>query len=256
MPTSSLSVPSIAFFGRTLSEYLAMFALSPDELVPLRIADVAAGPSSFTVEARVSGINVTALDPLYGLAPTALAAHVQGDYRRMETAMSERPEAFSLRHYPSLAAAFRSRRLAAERFLADYEHGFAQGRYVGGALPRLPFADGAFDLVLCAHLLFLYQRHFDLDWHLAACRELTRVAAKEVRIHPLCGLDGREYPQLSDLLSALNRCGIAARVQPIAYEFFLGGSSMLVLRRARPPRSLGAAEIARRRGRSRGRQRS
>ena len=54
-----------------------------------------------------------------------------------------------------------------------------------GALPRLPFFDGAFDLVLCAHLLFIYARRFDFAWHLAACQELVRVSAGEVRLHPV-----------------------------------------------------------------------
>ena len=82
----------------------------------------------------------------------------------------------------------------ASGFLADYEAHFIHNRYVGGSLPRLPFFDGTFDLVLCAHLLFTYAARFDFDWHLAACRELVRVSADEVRIHPLCGLTASRTP--------------------------------------------------------------
>ncbi len=87
-------------------------------------------------------------------------------------------------------------RLAAmENFLADYEAGKAAGRYIEGVLPSLPFADDSFDLALCSHLLFLYSEQLDADFHIAAVRELLRVA-RDVRIfrcwrwivsnHPTC----------------------------------------------------------------------
>lgn len=226
----TLSVPHLSFFGRTFAEYQSMFSLDGGALASQRVLDVAAGPASFAAEAAVAGSDVTAVDPLYGLARDALAAHVQADYARMLGAMRERPAAFRFRFFPSFDAAESSRRAAAARFLADYEGGFAQGRYVGGALPRLPFADAAFDLVLCGHLLFLYARHFDFDWHLAACRELVRVCAGEVRIHPVCGLDGGPPPDLDRLRRELARGGIASEVAAIDYEFFAGSSSLLKLR--------------------------
>jgi hypothetical protein len=37
----------VAFFGRTLAEYLWMLALEQDRLQGLRILDVASGPGSF-----------------------------------------------------------------------------------------------------------------------------------------------------------------------------------------------------------------
>src|SRR5207237_8546103 len=130
---------------------------------------------------------------------------------------------------PPLAAAETDRRLAAQRFLADYAAHFVHSRYVGGALPRLPFLDGTFDLVLCAHLLFLYAARFDFDWHLAACRELVRVSANEVKIHPLCGPDGKPYPALARLRRELREHGISSEVVAVDYEFFIGAISMLVL---------------------------
>ena len=124
------------------------------------------------------------------------------------------------------------RRTAAQRFLADYAAHFIHNRYVAGSLPRLPFFDGTFDLVLSAHLLFTYAKRFDFDWHLAACRELVRVTADEVRIHPLCGLDGRPYPGVTRLRRELRETGVASEVRAVDYEFFAGAHSMLVLRRA------------------------
>eukprot|EP01035_Chromulina_nebulosa_P038899 gene38899-52538_t len=114
-----------------------------------------------------------------------------------------KPQLLRFKSFPSIDAAELDRRAAARRFLGDYEAHFAHGRYVGARLPRLPFLDGAFDLVLCAHLLFVYAPRFDLAWHVAACLELVRVSAGEVRIHPVCGADGRRYPELAALRSEL-----------------------------------------------------
>ena len=77
-------------------------------------------------------------------------------------------------------------------FLEDFEAGKADGRYIAGGLPRLPFADRAFDLALCSHFLFLYTSQLGEAFHLEAVRELCRVAA-EVRIFPLLDLDGQRF---------------------------------------------------------------
>jgi SAM-dependent methyltransferase len=222
---------SVAFFGRTLGEYLRFFGLSAGDLAERRTLDVAAGPSSFTAEACLRGMKTVAVDPLYGYSAASLAAFVQVDYARVLAELRAKQSLLRYGYFPSIEASEASRRGAADRFLADYEAGFAQGRYVGGALPRLPFADGAFDLVLCAHLLFTYARHFDYAWHLAACVELSRVSSTQVRLHPVCGPDGKAYPELDRLREDLSRAGIASRVIPVDYEFFAGTDATLVLSR-------------------------
>lgn len=226
-----LDVPSIAFFGRTLAEYAQFFALDLDALDGLSVLDVAAGPSSFTAEACRRGADAVAVDPLYGCTPQALATHVQIDYRRMLEQMRAKPELLRFRSFKSIDEAEVSRRTAAERFLADYEQHFVHNRYIGAALPQLPFLDGAFDLVLCAHLLFVYAKKFGFDFHLEACRELVRVCSNEVRIHPVVGLGGKTYSELDRLRSALDAEGIASEVVPVDYEFFRGSDSMLVLKK-------------------------
>jgi len=233
--SSPVSVPSFelssfAFFGRTLAEYTRFFSLDPAALRGRSVLDVAAGPSSFAAEANRAGVAAVAVDPLYGCPLAALAAHVQLDYARTLAQMRAKPELFTLGSFVSLDAAEADRRAAADRFLADYADGFLQSRYVGGALPKLSFEDGSFDLVLCAHLLFIYQCILDYDFHLAACRELVRVSRGEVRIHPVCGADGLPYAELPRLRADLKKTGVASQVVPVDYEFFRGSGTMLVLR--------------------------
>lgn len=226
-----LEIPSVAFFGRTLAEYAQFFALDVEALDGLSVLDVAAGPSSFTAEACRRGADAVAVDPLYGCTPQGLEAHVQIDYRRVIDQMRAKPELLTFHSFASIDEAEESRRLAAERFLADYRQHFVHNRYLGAALPQLPFLDGAFDLVLCAHLLFVYARRFDFAFHLEACRELVRVSRDEVRIHPLVDLAGRPYPELDELRAALEADGISSEVLSVNYEFFRGTDSTLILRK-------------------------
>ena len=251
-PRTELELPSVSFFGRSLDEYVRFFSLNIDDLRGRPVLDVAAGPSSFTAEACRRGIDAVAVDPLYGSSVETLATHVQLDYARMFAQMRAKPRLFKVGptfhsqdtlvshrtprkssaipyYFTSIDAAEAERRAAAQRFLSDYESHFVHSRYVGASLPKLPFLDGAFDLVLCAHLLFTYAGSFDFDWHVAACRELVRVSAGEVRIHPVCGADGRLYPELDRLRRELLTAGIRSEVVDVDYEFFNGSDSMLVL---------------------------
>ena len=224
--------PSVAFFGRGLTEYAQFFGLDLNALRGCSVLDVAAGPSSFTAEARRVGVDAVAVDPLYGLTPGALASQVQADYAHMFERMRATANRgrFRFKSFASIDEAERDRRLAGKRFLDDYEAHFAHGRYFGAALPQLPFLDREFDVVLCAHLLFIYPTLFDYDFHLTACRELVRVARHEVRIHPVCGADGKPYAELTRLMADLREAGIRAREVPVDYEFFAGATSMLVLK--------------------------
>ena len=229
VPTFELS--SFAFFGRTLAEYTRFFSLDLAALRGRAVLDVAAGPASFAAEANRAGVSVVAVDPLYGCPSSTLATHVQLDYARTLAQMRAKPELLTFNFFASIAEAEADRRAAAAGFLADYDDGFLQGRYVGGALPKLPFEGRSFDLVLCAHLLFIYQRTLDYAFHLAACRELVRVGGGEVRIHPVCGPDGRPYAELARLCADLKKDGIVSQVVAVDYEFFVGSGSMLVLTR-------------------------
>ena len=231
-PPVRMDLPVVSFFGRSLEEYTRFFALAPAKLRRRAVLDVAAGPASFAAEAVRHGIDAVAVDPLYDRSVHALTEQVRHDYERMFVQMRAKAALFRRKSFPSLAAAASDRRAAAQRFLADYEGNARHGRYVRGALPRLPFLDGAFDLVLCAHLLFIYAAQFDFDWHLSACAELARVSGGEVRIHPVCGADGRPYGQLERLRRELRGLGIESEVVPVDYEFFAGSSSMLVLNRS------------------------
>jgi hypothetical protein len=55
------------------------------------------------------------------------------------------------------------------------------------------------------------------------------VSSGEVRIHPVCGSDGKLYPELARLREELSTRGITSALVTVDYEFFHGATSMLVL---------------------------
>jgi len=234
MSTSTLPVPDIAFFGRSLAEYQLFFDIRVAALAGRRVLDVAAGPSSFAAEAACCGVDVTAVDPLYRCNEHALRMRATDGLHRMFATMRARPEMFRLKSFASIDAAEADRRRAVARFLADYYTGVAVGRYVSGALPGLPFGDDTFDTVLCGHLLFVYDDRLDLDFHIAACRELVRVARPggEVRLHPIVNLRGETSAFVAPLREALRVYGIASEIVEVDYEFFRGTTRTLVLTRS------------------------
>jgi hypothetical protein len=115
-------------------------------------------------------------------------------------------------------------------FLADYGRGRHEGRYVAAGLPRLPFADGAFGLALCSHLLFLYTVQLDEAFHHASIAELCRVAA-EVRIFPLLTLAGDRSPFADTAAAFMRARGHQVSIERVPYEFQRGGDEMLRIRR-------------------------
>ena len=127
-------------------------------------------------------------------------------------------------------------------FLADYPAGRHEGRYLAGALPRMPFADGCFDLALCSHFLFLYEDKFDAAFHVQSIVELCRVA-DEIRIFPLLALDGKKSRHLPVVSAVLERSGYECRVVKVDYEFQRGGNRMLVVKPRENRRRKGAGRL-------------
>jgi len=231
---AELEPTAISFHGRSLAEYAQCFALDVAALKGRDVLDVAAGASSFTAEACARRIDAVALDPLYGEAPAALATRVARDSAQLLAQLKSKPRLFRSKAFPSCAETAADRCAAGQRFLSDYATHSAYGRYVGGSLPQLPFFDGTFDLVLCAHLLFLETAGFDFEGHLAACRELVRVSVGEARVFPLGGAAGRPYPGLARLRRELRAGGIGSQIVEVDSGFPGGAGSTLVLRRAEP----------------------
>ncbi|MFJ7248542.1 hypothetical protein ACIQWA_28490 [Kitasatospora sp. NPDC098652] len=215
--------PDVLVTSRPLDEYCALFGLTRARLaaLPGPLLDCPGGASGLAAEARELGCRVIAVDPAYALPPPELAARALAARASMASAMAARPQL-----YPSPRPRGPAR---PERYLRSWDRArrlFAADSaahpqcYLAAALPRLPFADGAFALTLSGYLIFAYPELFGPERQLAALAELVRVTAAdgEVRVQPLHDGRGRRCGHLDRLRYALGERRIASEVRRVPRE--------------------------------------
>jgi hypothetical protein len=207
-----------------------MFALTNLDL-PGGVLDCGGGPASFTAELSACGRRAIAVDPIYQFSGSEIRAQFEAVAPSMLSQVRATPDDWTWSYHRDPDDLLANRRAALERFLADYETGLHEDRYVLGELPVLPFPSGSFGLALCSHLLFLYSDLLNEDFHIRAARELCRVA-REVRIFPLLTLGRTPSPHLAAVRSTLATEGWQSETIRVDYELQRGGNQMLRLFRS------------------------
>ena len=232
--TTATLLPALSDYlvsARALMEYRGMFRLTNDELRGGPILDCPGGAASFAAEVRRLGGNVVSVDPMYRLQPRDLARRARADLERAVQVSADAPQLFSWTFFRSIEHHRQVRSDACDIFTVDYED--ERSHYLPAALPRLPFADGAFALTLSSHLLFVYDDRIDAEATLAALRELVRVTAEdgEVRVFPLVSARGGRSALVEPVLAALRKEGLDLRLERVWYEAQRGGNELLRIRR-------------------------
>lgn len=221
----AFELTSVVPWGRSFREYLAMFALSDDDLAGT-ILGCGDGPASFNAEASRRGSNVVSADPLYRFSTTEIESRIAETAETVAAQTRRNAHEFVWTHFRNVDELIEARLSAMRDFLDDYAAGRRTGRYVEASLPSLPFADREFDLALCSHFLLLYSEHHDLEFHLDAILELRRVS-REVRIFPLLELGAVPSRHLGRLLAELERRGHGVERVRVPWEFQKNGNEML-----------------------------
>ncbi|MFC1737121.1 methyltransferase domain-containing protein [Candidatus Hydrogenedentota bacterium] len=216
-------------WGRSMEEYIRMFALTSDDL-GLRIVGCADGPAGFNSEATNEGATVTSCDPLYQFSTDEIRGRIAAHYDDRIRGAEAKRDQFVWDVIKSPEEMGRLRMAAMEEFLSDYDKGKAEGRYVNESLPSLPFADKEFDLALCSHFLFLYTHCLSLEFHLKCIREMCRVA-KEARIFPLLNFNSRASEYAEQVTETLRQEGYEIKIERVQYEFQRGGHTMMRVRK-------------------------
>lgn len=224
-----LKLESVVPWGRSLNEYIGMFALSPADL-QRKILDCGGGPASFNAEMTDRGYSVISCDPVYQFSVGEIEQRVQATYAPIVEGVRANRDRYVWHAIQSPEQLGEIRLMAMRRFLVDFPTGFQLGRYVVDQLPTLSFHTGQFDLALCGHLLFTYSDQLSTEFHLSAIQELCRVA-NEVRIFPILDLSGETSPILPIVLEELPQQGYSLEIKPVSYEFQRGGNQLLQISR-------------------------
>ncbi len=226
-PARPRGLGDIIITSRGFDEYRAMFDLADVPLAGLEILDCPGGASGFPARARALGAQVTSADPAYLVPAGELIPRARRDTLHGNRYVRERPELYVFEWFADPDDHAASRLASLEAFADDFTG--PDAHYVPARLPELPFADGAFDLVLSGHLLFTYPDHMDEAAHLAALRELVRVSRHQVRVFPLVDTTVTPSPYLDRLRRVLESEGAPTALRRVPYHFQRGADTMLTI---------------------------
>jgi hypothetical protein len=115
-------------------------------------------------------------------------------------------------------------------FFADFK--INPQRYVAGELPRLPFADGEFDLTLVSYLLFAYQDRFDYEFHRDSILEIMHMTRGEARIYPTVTFEAQPSEYIPMLHSDAALQALEFTEIETDFEFLVNSNSYLRVTRA------------------------
>jgi hypothetical protein len=212
-------------WGRSFDVYLRMFDLSTEDLNH-KILGCADGPASFNAGMFARGHRVISCDPLYQFPSEQIKQRIDATYEDVIAQTRANQEKFNWDLIASPDELGRVRLEAMQDFLADYERGKREGRYLAARLPDLPFAPLTFEIALSSHFLFFYFGSFSLEFHQRAVDELCRVA-REVRIFPLLTYNAEPCPFVNSIEDHLKNAGWAVTFEEVPYEFQRGGNTMM-----------------------------
>ena len=230
---STIELSEVIPWGRSFDEYRRMFSLTDGDLAG-RILGCGDGPASFNAEATAFEHRVVSFDPIYALSAGEIERRVEQCYDTVISQVKKNPAGFVWGYFRDPDHLGECRLAAMRRFMADFEKGKREGRYVAASLPTLPFDNGRFSLAVVSHFLFLYSEQLDSMFHLAALEELLRVA-DEVRVFPLLDLGRGWSVHVDPVCDYFNRRGFAVETIAVDYEFQRAenhaGGRMLRMRR-------------------------
>src|SRR5690606_27300937 len=223
-----MELSDVVPWGRSFEEYRAMLSLSEGDLIK-RILGCGDGPASFNAEGTALGYQITSCDPIYQFDTKGIRRRIDEIYPEIMVKLQQEAGNYIWDTLRSVEQLGKVRMQAMSKFLSDFTAGSQTGRYVPASLPTLPFSDSEFDLAVCSHYLFLYSDHVNAATHLAAMREMCRVAS-EVRVFPVVSLDCKPSKHLDFVMTGLSADGFDVSLQPVSYRFQKGATEMLVVK--------------------------
>lgn len=223
----SLQLDDFLITGRTFEEYAAFFDLNAETMKNMRVLDCPSGAGSFIAEAKSRGIAASGCDILYCYDHDVLRAQGEKSIEKIYADTSWMADN-NFDFYHSIERHKEHRVGALEAFCADYntkDYWFAE-------LPKLPYKDDSFDLVLSSHLLFVYDDRLDLAFHEASIAEMLRIG-KEVRIFPLVDYKNSRVDEPNNLSPFAYQIAEKFRgeIVKVGFEFQKNGGYMLRIKR-------------------------
>jgi hypothetical protein len=215
----------LVLWGHHVQDYKEMFDLNDTDLSS-KILEYGCGPTAVNSELTSSKQSCISCDPLFSLDKGTFQIKTELIFAEMLDVILTHPERFNFADYGGLDGLLVNRAKGMEQFFEDYLKGRKEGRYIAIQEITLPFEDFTFDLALSSHYFFADLDRQDQDFHLAAIKELARVA-KEVRIFPLADSNQESPPFLGPILLALQQENYGAEIKAVPYHLQKQGNALL-----------------------------
>ncbi len=194
-----------------------------------RILGCGDGPAGFNSELTRRGGDITSVDPLYAFDTEQIRNRIADAYVMLMGQVNQNRGHYVWDSIASAEELGHVRMSAMEMFLADFDAGKREGRYIAGELPFLPFESGKYDIALSSHFLFSYSAQLSAAFHVHSLEEMLRVS-REVRVFPLLTFYGASSPHLPFVTDQLANQGLRVTIERVSYEFQRGGDEMLVVK--------------------------
>lgn len=220
------NIDDVVFIGRSYDEYMRMFDLNEGSLNGQKILDCAAGASSFTSKLLKNGYDAIAVDICYGINPDTLKKKCKNDIQNVVKTFSGVEDMYIWNYFKSLTELREHRIKTYQVFIEDYEKRI-ENKYIKAALPKLPFKNNEFSLILSSHFLFLYDDRLNYEFHKNTISEMLRVSSDEIRIFPLIGLNGKKSIFVDKIIKYILINKVDVEIIKVPYEFVRGGNEML-----------------------------
>lgn len=216
-------------WGRNLNEYRKMFNLTDKELSNKKIIGFGDGPASFNSEATELGYDVTSLDRVYKFTRLELDKRISDSRDIIIEQMKNNADNYVWREIKDLDELEQIRMSAMKTFIADYDKGKADRRYIYHELPnKTEFIEDTFDLGLSSHFLLMYTA-LGYDFHIKSINEMLRIC-REVRIFPIVDLDGNKS-ELTNKVMEYFKDNYEVKLISTAYEFQKCDNLMLSIKK-------------------------
>lgn len=228
LKSTELEIERVIFIGRTYEEYLSMFDLNLADLEGRKILDCPAGACSFTAIGRKKGLNISSCDIAYAFSVAELYNKGKDDLKHAIEKMQLSKSNYRWSYFENINHLERHRMQALTDCIYDMKH--YPKSYKVASLPKIPYKNNEFDVLLSAHFLFMYADHFDYHFHKQTINEMLRVTKKEIRIFPIVNLKGERYEKLDDIIKYLSELGYKIEEVKVDYEFQTNANTMLKIK--------------------------
>ena len=225
----AIKYESVVPWGRTFEEYVDMFNLTEPDLDKY-ILGCGDGPASFNCTMKQKGKKIISIDPIYQFSKDDILKRINETYQIVVNQTYQNQDKFIWTKIKDVEDLGRIRMLAMKEFIADFDNGIKEKRYIFAELPNLPFEDNQFDLSLSSHFLFLYTDNLSLEFHIQSINEMLRVS-REVRIFPLLDVNAKRSLYVDEVIGKYIQMSYNVKEVKVDYEFQKGGNTMLKIAR-------------------------